>query len=87
MPDPFGEEGLLVTQHQDPSLPTAMVFRDSFAGRLIPFLSEHFSRASYFWQNEFDFDDIERQKPDIVIQEFVARHFFAYLPYPDVIPR
>jgi hypothetical protein len=86
VPDPYGEEGLLVTQHRDPSLPTAMVFRDSFAGRLIPFLSEHFSRASYFWQNEFDFDEIERQKPDIVIQEFVARHFFTYLPYPGIIP-
>jgi hypothetical protein len=85
-PDPYGESGRLVTEHNDKSLPTAMIYRDSFAGRLIPFLSEHFSRASYFWQNEFDFDEIDRQKPNVVIQEFVARHFFAYGPYPGVIP-
>lgn len=84
--DPFGEVGLLVTEHRDRSLPTAIVYRDSFAGRLIPFLSEHFSRVSYLWQNEFEFNDIERDKPDIVIQEFVARHFYAYVPYPGIIP-
>ncbi len=85
-PDPYGEDGLLVTEHRDKSLPTAVVFRDSFAGRLIPFLSEHFSRASYLWQNEFDFDEIAREKPDVVIQEFVARHFVAFVPYPGIIP-
>lgn len=85
-PDPYGEVGLLVTEHTDRSLPRAVVFRDSFAGRLIPFLSEHFSRASYLWQNEFDFDAIQREQPDIVIQEFVARHFFTYVPYPGIIP-
>ena len=85
-PDPYGESGLVVTEHKDKSLPKAMVYRDSFAGRLIPFLSEHFSRASYLWQNEFDFEEIEQEKPDIVIQEFVARHFFPYVPYPGIIP-
>lgn len=86
IPDPYGEVGLLVTEHRDRTLPTVIVYRDSFGGRLIPFLSEHFSRAAYVWQNEFEFGDIERDKPDIVIQEFVARHFYAYVPYPDIIP-
>lgn len=86
-PDPYGEEGLLVTEHKDRSLPRAVIYRDSFAGRLIPYLSEHFSRASYLWQNEFDFEEIERDHPDIVVQEFVARHFFTYVPYPGIIPR
>ncbi len=85
-PDPYGEDGLLVTEHRDKSLPTAVIYRDSFAGRLIPFLSEHFSRASYLWQNELDFDQIAREKPNIVIQEFVARHFVAFVPYPGIIP-
>jgi hypothetical protein len=84
--DPYGENALVVTEHRDRSLPTAVIYRDSFAGRLIPFLSEHFSRAAYLWQNELDFEEIERDKPDIVIQEFVARHFFAYVPYPGIIP-
>lgn len=85
--DPYGEVGLLVTEHRDATLPTMMMFRDSFAGRLIPYLSEHFSRATYFWQNELDFDAITREKPDVVVQEFVARHFFTYVPYPGIIPR
>lgn len=85
-PDPYGEVGLLVTEHQDRTLPKAVIFRDSFAGRLIPYLSEHFSRASYLWQNELDFDEIARERPDVVIQEFVARHFYAYVPYPGIIP-
>lgn len=86
VPDPYGEVGRLVTEHRDRSLPTTIVYRDSFAGRLIPFLSEHFSQATYYWQNEFEFADIERDKPDVVIQEFVARHFYAYVPYPGIIP-
>lgn len=86
VPDPYGEVGMLVTEHRDRALPRAIVYRDSFAGRLVPFLSEHFSHATYYWQNEFDFADIERDKPDVVIQEFVARHFYAYVPYPGIIP-
>jgi alginate O-acetyltransferase complex protein AlgJ len=85
-PDPYGEVGLLVTEHKDKSLPKAIVYRDSFAGRLIPFLSEHFSHASYLWQNELDFPEIEKEQPDIVIQEFVARHLFTYEPFPETIP-
>ena len=86
VPDPYGEEGLIITEHANRHLPTLVMFRDSFAGRLIPYLSEHFSRASYLWQNEFDFDEIERHHPDIVVQELVARHFFAYAPSPELIP-
>ena len=86
VPDPYGEVGFMVTEHHNRHLPTLVMYRDSFAGRLIPYLSEHFSRASYLWQNEFDFDEIERDHPDIVVQEFVARHFYAYAPFPDMIP-
>jgi alginate O-acetyltransferase complex protein AlgJ len=85
-PDPYGEVGLLITEHHNHALPKAMVYRDSFGGQLIPLLSEHFSRASYRWQNEFEFEEIDREKPDVVIQEFVARHLFTYLPYPPMIP-
>ena len=53
-PQPTDEEGRLVTEIDDPSLPRAVIFRDSFVSRLVPFLSEHFSRAVYLWQNDFD---------------------------------
>ena len=58
---PTDEEGRLVTEIDDPSLPRAVIFRDSFASRLVPFLSEHFSRAVYLWQNDFDADGRRRR--------------------------
>ncbi|MBM3770088.1 MAG: hypothetical protein FJW27_02155 [Acidimicrobiia bacterium] len=85
-PDPYGEVGELRTEHADSSLPRLMMFRDSFAGRLIPYLSEHFSHATYFWQNELDFQAIETERPDVVIQEYVGRHLVTYVPYPGIVP-
>jgi hypothetical protein len=85
-PDPYGEEGRRVTEIDDPKLPRAVMFRDSFAGQLIPYLSEHFGRAVYLWQNELDPNIVLRERPDVVIQEFVARHLVTYVPYPDGIP-
>ncbi len=85
-PDPYGEEGRLVTEIPGSRRPRAVVFRDSFAGRLMPYLSEHFSRAVYLWENDFDADVVTREHPDVVIQEFVARHLFTFLPYPDLVP-
>lgn len=85
-PDPYGEDPILVIEHHDKTLPTALVFRDSFGARLIPFLSEHFSHVEYWWQNELNYEEIERQRPDLVIQEFVARHFYTFGPYPPGIP-
>lgn len=85
-PDPYGEDPILIVEHRDSSLPRAIVYRDSFGARLIPYLSEHFSHVEYYWQNEFDYEEIERQRPDVVIQAFTARHFFTFGPYPPDIP-
>lgn len=84
--DATAEEGRLVTEIPGSSLPRAVVFRDSFASRLAPFLSEHFSRAVYLWQNDFDADAVLREKPDVVIQEIVGRHLYGYAPSPELIP-
>ncbi len=54
-------------------LPRAVVFRDSFGTGLIPFLSEHFSRAVYLWQNNVDMDVVDQEKPALVIHEIVGR--------------
>jgi hypothetical protein len=69
-------------ERADPSLPRAVVLRDSFAGALIPFLSEHFQRTFYLWQEPFQFDTavIERERPDVVIQEIVERKLAG--PFP-----
>jgi alginate O-acetyltransferase complex protein AlgJ len=85
-PDPYGEDGRVVTEIGNHALPRAVMFRDSFAGRLMPYLSEHFSRIVYLWQNDFDPEVVRQEHPHIVIQEYVARHLLVYAPYPDLIP-
>jgi len=84
---PTAEVGRLVTEVPDPSLPRAVIFRDSFASRLVPFLSEHFSRAVYVWQNDFDANVVIAEHPDVVIQEIVGRHLYGFLASPELVPQ
>jgi hypothetical protein len=76
----------VVTEIRGSSLPRLVMFRDSFTSGLAPFISEHFRRAAYFWQNEFSTDLIEREGADVVIQEIVSRHLYTYIPSPELIP-
>ena len=71
----------LVTAQPDGSRPRAVVFRDSFGSALIPFLSEHFSRALYLWQYNVDPDVVLDERPDVVIQEWVGRRLSTLPPY------
>ncbi len=57
--------------------PRAVMFHDSFRRHLVPFLSEHFQRITYQWQYEFDPVLIEREHPQVVIQEMVERILVA----------
>ncbi len=54
-------------------LPHAVMFRDSFANALIPYLSENFERILYVWDRDVLPEVIAREKPDVVIQEIVSR--------------
>ncbi len=82
----LAEVGRLVTEIPGSTLPRAVIFRDSFTSRLVPFLSEHFSRAVYLWQNDFDAQVVEQEHPDIVIQEIVGRHLYGFIPSPELVP-
>ena len=84
--EPTDQVGRLVTEIDDPSLPRAVVFRDSFVSPLVPFLSEHFRRAVYLWQNDFDAAVVEQEAPDVVIQEIVGRHLYNFTPSPELVP-
>jgi alginate O-acetyltransferase complex protein AlgJ len=84
---PTAEEGRLVTEIPGSRLPRALIFRDSFASRLVPFLSEHFSRAVYLWQNDFDANAVIKERPDVVIQEIVGRHLYSFIPSPELVPQ
>lgn len=61
--------------------PRAVMFRDSFANTLIPYLSEHFERILYVWDRDVDVALVDIEKPDIVIQEIVGR-FLSRRPRP-----
>lgn len=53
----------------------ALVFCDSFAGGWEPFLGYHFRETVYIRQYEWDAAFIEREKPDVVIDEIVERFY------------
>jgi alginate O-acetyltransferase complex protein AlgJ len=56
----------LVTTCDDPSLPTAVVFHDSFAMKLVPYLSQHFRRIHWQW-GPWDPRIVERERPSVVL--------------------
>lgn len=62
---------------ENPDLPTALVFHDSFFdGLMNDFLSESFSRTVFVFHGhpEIDRSLVEQEKPDIVIHEMVERN-------------
>jgi len=60
-----------------PGLPRAVVYRDSMAISLIPLLAENFSRSVFASSGKLDQALIEREKPDVVIEEMVERSLNA----------
>ena len=69
--------GLEIYECGRPGLPRAVVYRDSMAISLIPLLAENFSRVVFVSSRRLDPALIEREKPDIVIEEFVERSLNA----------
>ncbi len=62
----------MVWKNEDNNLPRLFVYKDSFFGDLINFISEHFSQSIYI--NEFpcdlNYEIIKNMHPNLVIQEF-----------------
>jgi alginate O-acetyltransferase complex protein AlgJ len=84
---PTAAEGRMVTEIPGSTLPRAVIFRDSFFSAVVPFTSEHFSRAVYLWQNDFDAEVVLNEHPAVVIQEIVGRHLYNFIPSPELVPR
>jgi alginate O-acetyltransferase complex protein AlgJ len=61
-------------QVPNPDLPVLVMFRDSFAGSLIPYLSESFSKSLYIFSFKIDSSVIAKEKPAIVIYEISERY-------------
>ena len=79
-------EARIVTEIPGSTLPRAVVFRDSFMSAMGPYFSEHFSRVVYLWRNDFSVEEIEKEHPDVVVQEIVGRHVQWFVPSPQLIP-
>jgi hypothetical protein len=66
-------------ESDDPLLPRAVVFHDSFGPGLEPLVGECFSRSTWLHSTEFDTHLVEAEQPDLVMQVYVER-VFAYPP-------
>lgn len=69
-----------VYENQNRKLPKVVLIGDSFSFALHSLLAEHFSRLVYLPAHVLDPQVIEREKPDIVIQEIVERKLFVLSP-------
>jgi hypothetical protein len=75
---PFGPPAAL--ENHDTALPRAVLFHDSFALELLPFLGEHFQRMVTVWLDDFNQEMVEREHPDVVIQELLERKLGHVVP-------
>ncbi|GAB4280122.1 MAG: hypothetical protein Fur0025_07830 [Oscillatoriaceae cyanobacterium] len=64
----------------DRRLPRAVMFHDSFALNLAPLIAENFQRIVFLSEYEFDLPAIDKERPDVVIQQMVERQLMAPLP-------
>jgi hypothetical protein len=79
-PNLIPDKSPVAMECDDATLPRAVIFRDSFSIALIPLLSEHFARSLYLWHCPFDPAIIERECPDLVIEEYVERRLWQPPP-------
>jgi hypothetical protein len=61
----------------------AVVLHDSFLEAMEPYFSAHCRRACYLRTHEFPTDEIAAEHPQLIVQQFVERHFMG--PPPEVI--
>jgi len=62
-----------ISKSSDKLLPKAIMFRDSFTKKMIPFISNQFSEIVYDWTEKINHNLIKEEKPNIVIFEIVER--------------
>jgi hypothetical protein len=79
-----------VVSHNDDAHGKAVVFRDSFAIPWMQFLGYHFQETIYIWQFNWDAAFLDREKPDLVIDEilekFISREDPKELMRKDALP-
>ena len=71
----YSDPTIYESRYKNPSKKIkVLLFRDSFSSALIPFLNHTFGETTFIWSHNFDKDLILKEKPDIVIMEYVERY-------------
>lgn len=70
---------LVITENDDKSLPTLVLFRDSFGSAQMQMFASRFSRVVAVWQPNVDYGIVAREKPNFVISQQVER-FLVSVP-------
>jgi alginate O-acetyltransferase complex protein AlgJ len=75
-------ESIVLENHLKPQAPRAIVYRDSSARWMLPFLAAACSWSAWLWKTTLDYELIERERPDLVVQ-IVTERFLPRVPYGD----
>jgi hypothetical protein len=69
--------GKIIYENSNKSLPTCVIFRDSFTILQLPLLAESFSRVVAVWQPNIDYGILSAERPDFVISQQAERFLVA----------
>jgi hypothetical protein len=73
---PMSRPGIIAVVTRNPQAQgKAVLFRDSFAEAWEPFLGYDFQEVIYVWKYAWNEELLEREKPEVVIDEIVERNF------------
>ncbi|MDH3689956.1 MAG: hypothetical protein OEU36_10810, partial [Gammaproteobacteria bacterium] len=76
-PRPHAKSRVMRVRRPGVMLPRLLMFGDSFGGKLVPYLSEHFSEI-VFVGSGFIPELVHTEHPDIVVEQMVERRLMKY---------
>lgn len=79
-------EDIVVETKSDSGNTRLLMFRDSFANALIPYISNVFGQACYSRAIPYDYSLVEEVEPDVVIVEIAERNLRELLKHAPLMP-
>jgi alginate O-acetyltransferase complex protein AlgJ len=79
-PGAMDPKAVWVTDMNDPTLPRLVFYHDSFAIALAQMIGPSFNHVFWSFSYEIDPKVVEREKPDLVIDEFLERNLYLDPP-------
>jgi hypothetical protein len=78
--DLMNRQAFVIQDLNDPKKPSLVFYHDSFGIGLAPMLGPHFGRIAYAYFYEMNPAFILKEKPDLVIDEFLERNLYIAPP-------